>query len=112
MRNSNVGIDIVEVSRFKQFTRRSRSAFLKRVFFATEVKYCFARGAPAMHLAGIFAAKEAASKALGTAKYPLVELEIRHTRSGAPEVWYKGRKLRVRVSITHTETVAAAVALH
>jgi len=40
--------------------------FLRRVFTDGEIAYCTRRRHPAPHLAGRFAAKEAAMKALGT----------------------------------------------
>ncbi|MBI3442690.1 MAG: holo-ACP synthase [Candidatus Sungbacteria bacterium] len=107
----NIGIDLVDVSRFRRFSRNPRHAFLKKVFSAREILYCFQYKKPSIHLAGIFAAKEAASKALGTARFPFAELEIRHAKDGTPHVWKNGRKLPVRVSIAHTRTMAAAVAM-
>ncbi len=109
MRQSRVGIDLVEISRFKGLGRHS--VFLRRVFHTQEINYCFERSDPTTHFAGMFAAKEAASKALGVEQYPFIELEIRHAKNGAPEVWYKKRRLLVHISITHTKTMAAAVAL-
>jgi phosphopantetheinyl transferase (holo-ACP synthase) len=48
---------------------------------------------------------------MGTARFPFAELEIRHAKDGSPQVWKNGRKLAVRVSIAHTQTTAAAVAM-
>lgn len=110
LRTAHVGIDLVDVSRFRRFQRDPRHVFLQKVFSTSEILHCFEYKKPAPHLAGIFAAKEAASKALGTARFPFAELEIRHAQDGSPHVWKNGRKLPVRVSITHTETMAAAVA--
>ena len=105
------GIDIVEVARFKRLLKTSQSPFLHKVFSIQELSYAGACAEPAVHLAGFFAAKEAASKALGVTRYPFIELEIRHAKDGAPQVWHKGRKLRISVSIAHTRSVAVAVAL-
>lgn len=107
----SIGIDLIEVSRFNRFEKQPNHSFLKKVFFDSEISYCFTYKEPASHLAGIFAAKEAVSKALGVAKYPFSSLEIRHRADGAPEAWRGGKKLRVQVSITHTAKTAAAVAV-
>lgn len=104
-----MGIDLVETSRFRGLGYRSH--FLQRIFHKKEIEYCLGRADSAVHFAGMFAAKEATSKALGTEKYPFIELEIRHAKNGAPEVWHKKRRLPVHISITHTKTIAAAVAL-
>jgi holo-[acyl-carrier protein] synthase len=104
-----VGIDMAEVARFAPMVKKRSHPFLKKVFTAQELRYCFAKASPAVHLAGIFAAKEAASKALGVDKYPFITIEVRHATSGAPELWHKGRKLKAHISITHTSALAAAV---
>jgi len=106
-----VGIDVTEVARFRPFIRNKKHSFLKKAFSKKEVAYCFAYKNPAVHLAGIFAAKEAIAKALGADNTAFIEFEIRHTPSGAPEVWKKNRKLPIAVSITHTNTLAAAIAM-
>lgn len=106
-----VGIDIVEIRRFKKFTKDAGHHFLKKVFSEDELAYCFSYKAPDIHLAALFAAKEAASKALGTTAFPFIELEIRHKKNGAPEVYKDGKKLSVKISITHTDSFAAAVAV-
>lgn len=105
----NIGIDIVDISRFQDMARGD--AFIKKVFTEREIAYCFAFDDFAPHLAGIFAAKEAAAKALGTAKYPFFNLEIGHSASGAPLVYMKEKRLPVRISITHSKQTAIAVAL-
>jgi len=84
---------------------------LNKVFSARELDYCFSYKNPETHLAGIFAAKEAASKALGTAKYPFAEIEIRHEKTGAPAAYKNNRRLNISISITHTKIVAGAIAL-
>jgi holo-[acyl-carrier protein] synthase len=71
-------------------------------------------------VAGLFAAKEAAMKALGTGWRGLrfIEIAISRERSGKPLVAFHGRALErsrrlgvvsVEVSITHTSATAAAV---
>lgn len=102
---------MAEASRFASLLKRPKDPFLKKVFTNEEISYAQSCAEPAVHLAGFFAAKEASSKALGVRSYPLTEFEIRHAKDGAPEVWHKGRKKRVRVSITHTRSVAVAVVL-
>jgi holo-[acyl-carrier protein] synthase len=106
-----VGIDSVEVSRFIPFKENREHPFLQKVFFADELTYCFSYQNPEVHLAGFFALKEASSKALGVMLYPFAEIEVKHTKEGAPEVWFKGGKLPLKVSLSHTSTVAVAIAV-
>lgn len=64
------------------------------------------------YLAGRWAAKEAASKALGCGfgeQLVFTDIEILNTQNGQPELTVKGyESLRFHVSITHTKTVATA----
>ncbi|HHX41339.1 MAG TPA: holo-ACP synthase, partial [Armatimonadetes bacterium] len=61
-----LGTDIIEIARIEAAMNRS-PAFSKRLFTEAEASYCNARGRPAQHFAGRFAAKEAVIKALGRA---------------------------------------------
>lgn len=106
-----VGIDIVEVGRFRRFSKDIQHVFLKKVFSESELIYCFKYKDPSASLAGIFAAKEASSKALGVNKFPFITLEIRHDKEGMPQVWKRDKRLQVKVSITHTNVIAAAFAV-
>lgn len=106
-----LGIDLTEISRFQSILKKGEKHLLKKLFTEKEIEYCLSYKESASHFAGIFAAKEAVSKALGTDTFPFVEVEIRHAKNGAPEVWHQGKKVRVSVSITHAGGFAAAVAM-
>lgn len=106
-----VGIDCVEIKRFKRFIGNPKHPFLKKVFFVTELAHCFSYKNCAEHLAGIFAAKEAVSKALGVLSFPFAEIEIKHKKNGMPTPYLKGKKLSIKISITHTKTIACAIAV-
>lgn len=107
-----IGLDLVDISRFKKFEGKPGHHFIKKVFSVREISYCFGYKEAAPHLAGTFAAKEAASKALGTVKFPSLGLEIRHQKIGCPTVWKGKKKIHnIDISITHTDTLAAAVAI-
>ena len=60
------GVDITEVDRIAAAVKRFGDRFLKRVFTAEEVRYCFGKPNTAERLAARFAAKEAGMKAIGT----------------------------------------------
>lgn len=116
-----VGIDLAEVARVTETLDRWGERFLERVFLPGEVL----RGrrhprAFAEHVAGRFAAKEAAMKALGTGWRGVAFREILVSRhaSGKPLLEFRGRALErakalrvtsAELSITHTKTMAAAV---
>ncbi|MDE1919544.1 MAG: 4'-phosphopantetheinyl transferase superfamily protein [Patescibacteria group bacterium] len=98
-----VGIDSIEVGRIL--------SFLKKAFSKQELDYASSRGNPASILAGMLAAKEAASKALGVSQLSFFKLEVRFAKDGTPQIWKGKKKLPVCVSLTHTATVASAIAV-
>ncbi len=113
------GIDLVRTNRLAEVDPKIRERFLARVFTPAEQEQ--ARG-NFETLSGIFAAKEAVSKALGTGigKVAWQDIEILHEPSGEPLLYLhnyanelaetKGLK-QWSVSITHDGGMAAAVAI-
>jgi holo-[acyl-carrier protein] synthase len=113
-----LGIDVVSVSRVERALRRFGDRFWDRILTPGERADLRDRVDRATALAGRFAAKEAATKALGGP--PDVfwqDIEVRKTSRG-PMVTFKeaglahAERLRVThalVSITHDAGVAAAV---
>jgi holo-[acyl-carrier protein] synthase len=111
------GIDLIEIERIQKALERHGEHFLKRVFTPAEVEQ--ARGS-APELAARFAAKEAASKALGTGIGPIswVDVEVINKPSGKPILRLSGRAKTISdtlgfqtwsVSLTHSRGMAAAV---
>ena len=116
-----LGLDLTEVDRVAAVIQRWGDRFLDRVFRPGEIsrsrRHVRAR---AEHIAGRFAAKEAAMKALGTGWRGLAfrEIEVGRDPRGKPILSFHGRALEraralrlidAEVSITHTKTVAAAL---
>lgn len=114
-----IGLDICEISRMEGTLRHAH--FLTRFFSEGEQAYILSRGkVQAASAAGIFAAKEAFSKALGTGftSAKLSDISVSHDALGAPEYILSGAALeqmaargakRAFLSITHDGGVAAAV---
>ena len=116
-----LGIDLTEVGRVAELLDRWGERFLERVFQPGEIRR--RRRHPrafAEHVAGRFAAKEAAMKALGTGFRGVAfrEIVVGRESSGKPRLEFRGRALEraralkvvgTEVSITHTKTMAAAV---
>lgn len=111
-----VGLDLCAVERMREHVS---DRFLERYFTREEAAYVRGRGAHAAEsLAGLWAAKEAVSKALGTGlAFPLDEIEIGHTPTGQPVVCLHGQAALAAhggsflLSITHDAGAAAAVAI-
>jgi holo-[acyl-carrier protein] synthase len=111
------GIDILEISRIQAALDRHGDRFLQRVFTPAEVTECDGR---AEALAARFAAKEAATKALGTGIGPVgwKEVETLHKPSGEPMLILHGEAEKIAnhlgisqwaVSLTHSRENAIAV---
>ena len=87
------------------------------MFTETEEAYIRGKGASAAQtMAGMFAAKEAVLKALGTGMtVPMTDIVIGHTVLGQPVVTLTGKAAdfggTVMVSITHEGGMAAAMAV-
>jgi holo-[acyl-carrier protein] synthase len=61
-----IGVDVIQVERLVRSLERFGKRFETRLFTDGELEYCRRHRNPLPHLAARFAAKEAASKALGT----------------------------------------------
>ena len=115
-----LGIDLTEIERIAGVLQRHGERFLERVFRPGELRPMGRSRAFAEHVAGRFAAKEAAMKALGTGWRGIAfrDVEVGRDARGKPFVSFHGRALvRARslkvlsaeVSITHGREIAAAV---
>jgi holo-[acyl-carrier protein] synthase len=114
-----IGIDATDIPRVAQLLDKYGARFLHRVFTPGEIAYCTKRRNPAPHLAGRFAVKEAAMKALGTGQSQGVGWkDIEVVRGGGPPrlelhggAARRAAIMQVRrslVSITHSESLAMA----
>jgi holo-[acyl-carrier protein] synthase len=120
-----VGVDLMNIQRMQQVVERWGDKFLKRVFTADETQYCLQFSFPPRHLAGIFAAKEAVLKALGTGLSQGIswqEVQIKAAKGRSPKVELSGIAAQltqnrgvgnILISLSHDTgyAVAQAVAL-
>jgi len=114
-----LGLDVVELDRIERVLSRFGDRFLRRIL--TEQEKARVPKFPTAFIAARFAAKEAASKALGTGFRQGVgfhTLEVRKLPSGKPEMVFLGparalcEKMGVtstHLSMTHGRDVASAV---
>ena len=118
-----IGVDLCELARLERaLAARSGARFRARVFTPAEVRYCEQRRRTATQsYAGIFAAKEAALKALGTGwSHGLGwhSVEVVHEDGGAPGLLLHDAALtlarrrgitRAHLTISHAGGLAVAV---
>jgi holo-[acyl-carrier protein] synthase len=115
-----VGVDIVKTERVRDLIDRYGERFLRRVFLPGEIAYCRRRSSWAEAFAAHVAAKEAASKALGTGWRRGIHwkcVEVAHERSGKPTlklhaaaqaIAEQSGVTNVQVSLTHDGGFAVA----
>ncbi|MDR1451031.1 MAG: holo-ACP synthase [Helicobacteraceae bacterium] len=112
-----IGVDLVEIKRIAELKERFGVRALKRFLSEEEIA---SFGARAESVAGLWAAKEAVSKALGVgigARLSFHDITIAKNKEGAPTALLSSRAAkrfgidRLSVSITHEKTHAIAVAI-
>lgn len=113
------GVDIVNVNRINKILIEKKDSFYNKIFTENEKKYISKGGDKATTVGGIFAAKEATSKVLGTGISTVgwKDIEILHDERGKPYINLVGNgKLRMDelgienmdLSISHEEEYAIA----
>ena len=116
-----IGNDIIEIERIEKAI--SKEGFKNKVYTQRELKNIKKRGDRVETYAGIFSAKEAISKAIGTGvrKFSLTDLEILNDDLGKPYVVVsekldkiiksKKEDYQIEISISHSKKYAIAMAI-
>ncbi len=111
------GVDLIEIARIEEVIARHGKHYLERIYTPAELEQC---GKRAESLAGRFAAKEAAAKALGCGIGDVAwqELEILGDEQNAPKLTLHGAALKMAndlglttwsVSISHSQSHSVAM---
>lgn len=118
-----IGTNIIECPRIGKMVENHGELFLRRVYTDREIRYCQARKHAIEHFAGLWAAKEAIIKALGSGWSQGVswtDIEVRQDRPGQPKVLVAGEAKAeairrgigdILISISHCRTYATAYAM-
>ena len=116
-----IGNDIIEIERIEKAI--SKEGFKNKVYTQRELKNIEKRGNRTETYAGIFSAKEAISKAIGTGvrEFSLTDLEILNDNLGKPYVVVsekldkilktKKEDYQIEISISHSRKYATAMAI-
>jgi len=120
---SGVGVDIIEIERFKRSIERRGRRLLEKIFTDEELEYCLSMKNPYPHLASRFCAKEAILKSLGLGigcGVSLKDIEIYLNENGKPNVRTeripkrfaeKLGKFSIHISLSHSRNHAVAMAI-
>jgi holo-[acyl-carrier protein] synthase len=97
-----IGIDIVQISKFKKAMDRWGDRFVNRIFTTDERDYSQSKSFPAESFAARFAAKEALFKAIGRG-LSWKEVEVKRHSSGKPDIHLTGKSLIIQeeLAISH-----------
>ena len=107
-----IGIDILEVERMRK-KLENNSNFIKSFLHESEVEYVNKFKDSTERVCGFFCLKEAVIKAFD-GKLSFKDIEIHHSENGKPfvKILKPGfESSMVEVSISHTKTIAVAVAI-
>ena len=116
-----IGNDIIEIERIEKAI--SKEGFKNKIYTQRELKNIEKRGNRTETYAGIFSAKEAISKAIGTGirEFSLTDLEILNDDLGKPYVVVsekldkiiksKKEDYKIEISISHSKKYAIAMAI-
>ena len=116
-----IGNDIIEVERIEKAI--SKEGFKNKIYTQRELENIEKRGDRVETYAGIFSAKEAISKAIGTGvrEFSLTDLEILNDDLGKPYVVVsekldkilktKKEDYQIEISISHSKKYATAMAI-
>ena len=114
-----IGIDIIEADRFADMD----TSKLLRMFSQREIEYFRQKNYAPESIAGLFCAKEAFFKALGTgvlSPESFMEVEVLHQISGAPYYKFTPKILanykmlstaKIQLSISNTKKLSVAVCI-
>ena len=116
-----IGNDIIEIERVEKAI--SKEGFIAKVYTQREIENIVERGNRTETYAGIFSAKEAISKAIGTGvrEFSLTDLEILNDDLGKPYVIVsdklkkiiqrKKENYQIEIAISHSKKYATAMAI-
>ncbi len=116
-----IGNDIIEIERVEKAI--SKEGFIAKVYTQREIENIVRRGNRTETYAGIFSAKEAISKAIGTGvrEFALTDLEILNDDLGKPYVIVsdklkkiiqrKKENYQIEIAISHSKKYATAMAI-
>ena len=112
LENFGIGIDIVDINRFKETPYKEKITFYEKIFDKKEIEYCLQFKDPYPHFAGKFGVKESVIKSVHD---KITFQDISSSNSNNRPVVKLTRKMSKKysflVSITHEREYAVAVVI-
>ena len=105
----NVGIDLVQTSRFEKIPYDKNKSFYEKNFSDNEIKYCLKFNEPYKHFAGKFAIKEATMKSIEE-KIKLSDV-VTYYDNDKPNVRISTKGFNFKVSMSHDGDYVIAIVI-
>ena len=107
-----IGIDIVDISRFRKKKFQKNLNFYRKILSESEIKYCTKFKSPYEHFAAKFAIKESVIKSIPD-KTAFLDIQTSHSKYG-PTINLLGKKAKkysFLCSVSHEKKFAIAVVI-
>ena len=107
-----IGIDIIDVERFRKKIFKQNIKFYQRIFLESEIKYCLRFKSSYEHFAAKFAIKESVIKSIPD-KTAFLDIQTSHSKYG-PTIRLLGKKAKkysFLCSVSHEKKFAIAVVI-
>lgn len=105
-----IGIDIVDIARFKKIPYKSNKNFYKKIFNTSEIEYCLKFKEPYKHFAGKFAIKEAVKKSISKQQH-FLDIVTDHIKEKPTVKLEDNDGYSFLVSISHDGNMTVAVVI-
>ena len=106
----NIGIDIINIERFKKKEFAKNKKFYQKIFTNSEIRYCLEFKNSSEHFAGKFAIKEAFRKTIKE-KIPFNKILTMHKNSKPRIVLKMKLNYEFLVSVSHEADMAVAIVI-
>ena len=107
---SNIGIDIIDIDRFRKKDYSNNKKFYQRIFSESEIKYCLSFKNSSEHFAGRFAIKEAVKKSIND-HITFKQILTTHRNSRPKIILKKKLNYKFLVSVSHEANIAIAIVI-
>lgn len=105
-----IGIDIVDVNRFKEKPFESNKNFYKKIFHDLEIQYCLNNKDPSQSFAAKFAIKESVIKSINK-QVSFLDIMTDHLDSKPSVSLLNDNSYNFLVSVSHERFTAVAVVI-
>jgi len=110
LKGLGIGIDIIEINRFKKLPYVQHKSFYKKIFSQSEIDYCLQYKNSSLYFASKFAIKEAVIKSIGN-NVEMKSIVTDHNSKKPIVTSIKSLPYNFLVSVSHEKNYAVAVVI-